>query len=100
ARCDAPRHRHGPATRTHSTRHHEPPHETWRPMTMDTFYLVCFGVGLVLSVVSVLGGFAHLHLGHLHIGHSPLAHHGTAVHSGGSRGLSAVNGFTFTAFLC
>jgi membrane protein implicated in regulation of membrane protease activity len=69
-------------------------------MTMDTFYLVCFGVGLVLSVISVLGGFAHLHLGHLHIGHSALAHHGTAAHSSGSRGLSAINGFTFTAFLC
>ena len=69
-------------------------------MTMDTFYLVCFGVGLVLSVISVLGGFAHLHLGHLHIGHSTLAHHGTGAHGSGSRGLSAVNGFTFTAFLC
>ncbi len=69
-------------------------------MTMDTFYLICFGVGLVLSVVSVLGGFGHLHLGHLHIGHSTLAHHGTGAHGSGSRGLSAVNGFTFTAFLC
>jgi hypothetical protein len=74
-------------------------------MTMDTFYLTCFGVGLVLSVVSVLGGFGHLHLGNLHMGHSPLAHHGTGAHSSGaqgshSRGLSAVNGFTFTAFLC
>jgi membrane protein implicated in regulation of membrane protease activity len=67
---------------------------------MDTFYLICFGVGLVLSVVSVLGGFAHLHLGHLHIGHSAVAHHGTGAHGGGSRGLSAVNGFTLTAFLC
>jgi membrane protein implicated in regulation of membrane protease activity len=67
---------------------------------MDTFYLICFGVGLVLSVVSVLGGFAHLHLGHLHIGHSTLAHHGTGAHGSGSRGLSTVNGFTFTAFLC
>ena len=69
-------------------------------MTMDAFYLICFGIGLVLSVVSVLGGFAHLHLGHLHIGHSTLAHHGTGAHGSGSRGLSAVNGFTFTAFLC
>ena len=67
---------------------------------MDTFYLICFGVGLVLSVISVLGGSTHLHLGHLHIGHSPLAHHGTGAHSSGSHGLSAVNGFTFTAFLC
>jgi len=69
-------------------------------MTMDTFYLICFGVGLVLSVVSVLGGFAHLHPGHLHIGHSALAHHGTGAHGSGSRGLSSVNGFTLTAFLC
>jgi membrane protein implicated in regulation of membrane protease activity len=69
-------------------------------MTMDTFYLICFGVGLVLSVVSVLGGFAHLHLGHLHTGHSALAHHGTGAHGSGSRGLSGVNGFTLTAFLC
>jgi membrane protein implicated in regulation of membrane protease activity len=67
---------------------------------MDTFYLICFGVGLVLSVVSVLGGFAHLHLGHLHIGHSALAHHCTGSHGSGSRGLSSVNGFTLTAFLC
>jgi membrane protein implicated in regulation of membrane protease activity len=69
-------------------------------MTMDTFYLICFGVGLVLSVAFFLGGFAHLHLGHLHIGHSALAHHGTGAHVNGSRGLSAVNGFTLTAFLC
>jgi membrane protein implicated in regulation of membrane protease activity len=69
-------------------------------MTMDTFYLICFGVGLVLSVAFFLGGFAHLHLGHLHIGHSGLAHHGTGAHGSGSRGLSALNGFTLTAFLC
>jgi membrane protein implicated in regulation of membrane protease activity len=67
---------------------------------MDTFYLICFGVGLVLSVAFFLGGFAHLHLGHLHIGHSALAHHGTGAQGSGSRGLSAVNGFTLTAFLC
>ena len=65
---------------------------------MDTFYLICFGVGLVLSVAFFLGGFAHLHLGHLHIGHSALAHH-AGTHSS-SQGLSAVNGFTLTAFLC
>jgi membrane protein implicated in regulation of membrane protease activity len=72
---------------------------------MDTFYLICFGVGLVLSVAFFLGGFAHLHLGHLHIGHSALAHHGigahgSGAHGSGSSGLSAVNGFTLTAFLC
>jgi membrane protein implicated in regulation of membrane protease activity len=66
---------------------------------MDTFYLICFGVGLVLSLASVIGGFAHLHIGRLHIGHTAHVHHGAGAH-GGSRGLSAVNGFTVTAFLC
>jgi membrane protein implicated in regulation of membrane protease activity len=68
-------------------------------MTMDTFYLICFGVGLVLSVASVIGGFAHLHLGRFHFGHSAHIHHSAGAHDS-SRGLSAVNGFTITAFLC
>jgi membrane-bound ClpP family serine protease len=62
---------------------------------METIYLVCFIVGLVLSVLSVLGGFAHLHIGRIHVGHTPHAH----THSG-THGLSSVNGFTITAFLC
>jgi hypothetical protein len=62
---------------------------------MDSFYLICFGVGLVLSLISVVGGFAHLHIGHFHIGHATHVHtHGTP------HGLSAVNGFTITAFFC
>jgi hypothetical protein len=67
-------------------------------MTMDSFYLVCFGVGLVLSVVSVLGGLTHLHIGRLHIGHSAHSPHGASAR-GGTHGISAVNGFTITAFL-
>lgn len=69
-------------------------------MTMETFYLVCFGIGLVLSLATAFGGFGHLHLGHLgghfghlHVGQSAHGHHG-------SHGLSALNGFTITAFLC
>jgi membrane protein implicated in regulation of membrane protease activity len=62
---------------------------------MDSFYLICFGVGLVLSIVSVVGGFAHLHIGRSHIGHAARVHT-----RGSSHGLSAVNGFTITAFLC
>jgi membrane-bound ClpP family serine protease len=62
---------------------------------METIYLVCFIVGLVLSVLSVAGGFAHLHIGHLRLGHTAHAH----THSG-SHGISSVNGFTITAFLC
>lgn len=62
---------------------------------MDSFYLICFIVGLVLSLLSVVGGFAHLHFGRLHFGHVHTAH-GVAHKSG----LSSVNGFTITAFLC
>ena len=69
-------------------------------MTMDTFYLICFGVGLVLSVVSVLGGFAHLHLGHLHIGHSRWPTTAPARMAAALGASLRVNGFTFTAFLC
>ena len=62
---------------------------------MDSFYLICFTVGLVLSLISVVGGFAHLHIGRFHIGHAGHTHERGASHS-----LSAVNGFTITAFLC
>jgi membrane-bound ClpP family serine protease len=62
---------------------------------METIYLVCFIVGLVLSVLSVVGGFAHLHIGRIHVGQTTHAH----THSG-THGLSSFNGFTITAFLC
>jgi membrane protein implicated in regulation of membrane protease activity len=66
---------------------------------MDSFYLICFCVGLILSVLSLIGGFAHLHIGRIHIGHMA---HGHAPHTAahGGHGLSAINGFTITAFLC
>jgi hypothetical protein len=60
---------------------------------MEPFFLICFLVGLILSVLSVAGGLTHLHIGRLHIGHTAHAH-------GSSHGLSSVNGFTITAFLC
>jgi hypothetical protein len=65
---------------------------------MDSFYLICFCVGLVLSLISVAGGFAHLHMGRFHIGHVAHGH----AHAGAQNGLglSAVNGFTITVFLC
>jgi membrane protein implicated in regulation of membrane protease activity len=69
---------------------------------METFYLICFIVGLVLSVLTVIGGFGHLHLGHfghLHLGHHTHIHTHGGSHNG-SFGISAVNGFTITAFLC
>src|SRR5437870_4800176 len=61
-------------------------------MNWDVIYLVCFGTGLVLSVLSAVGGFGHLHLGHFHLGHSAGLHHG--------RGVSRFNAFTVLAFLC
>lgn len=62
---------------------------------METIYLVCFIVGLILSVLSIAGGLTHLHLGHLHLGHTAHAHT-----QNGSHGISSINGFTITAFLC
>jgi membrane protein implicated in regulation of membrane protease activity len=61
---------------------------------METLFLVCFGVGLVLSLLAVAGGTGHLHIGHLRIGH-------IHAHKGGGHGLlHALNGFTLPAFLC
>jgi hypothetical protein len=61
-------------------------------MNWETFYLTCFAIGLVFSVLSFLGGFGHLHLGHLHIGHG----HGLHAHGRVSR----FNIFSLMAFLC
>jgi hypothetical protein len=77
----------------------------------DTFYLICFGVGLVLSVVGFLSGVLHLHVGHLKLGgHGAHGSHGAhAGHVGTSNSASAArssnsaspfNGFTVVAFLC
>ena len=59
---------------------------------MNTFYLVCFTLGFVLSILAAFTGLGRLHFGHIHI------HAHARVHNGGS--LSAVNGFTLPAFLC
>ena len=63
-------------------------------MNWESFYLICFGVGLLLSVLSFAGGFGHLHLGHLHAGH-----HAHAGHAHGNS-VSPFNMFTAMAFLC
>jgi hypothetical protein len=63
---------------------------------MNTFYLVCFVLGLVLSVLAAFSGLGRLHFGHLHGGHL----HVKAGHSGHSGQMSALNGFTLPAFLC
>lgn len=74
-------------------------------MTWATFYLICFVVGVVFSVLSVVGSFgrfhaaAHWHLPHFHHGHAaglghaghlPVhagpAHIGNVAHAGGNVG--------------
>ncbi len=61
---------------------------------MITLYLVCFVLGLVLSLLAAFSGLGRLHLGHIHV-------HGSHVHArSGAAHVSAFNGFTVAAFLC
>jgi membrane protein implicated in regulation of membrane protease activity len=71
-------------------------------MSAENWYLVCFGVGLVLTVLTYFGGLGHLQVGHFHGGHFHLGHtHAGHPHTGGhDTGLSPINGFTLMAFLC
>jgi membrane protein implicated in regulation of membrane protease activity len=77
-------------------------------MTWTDFYLLCFIVGFVLSVLSFLGGAAHIHLPtrlHLpfHSGHhgGGMAGHGMAGHGTAHvrGGLSWFNAMTIMTFL-
>ena len=63
---------------------------------MNTFYLLCFVLGLVLSLLAAFSGLGRIHFGHLHGGHV----HVKAGHTGQSAQMPAVNGFTLPAFLC
>jgi hypothetical protein len=62
---------------------------------MTTIYLICFVLGLTLSLLATFTGLGRVHFGHLHFGHTHV--HAKASHTGS---LSAVNGFTLPAFLC
>jgi hypothetical protein len=62
---------------------------------MNTFYLVCFVLGLVLSVLAAFSGLGRLHFGHIRLGHAHVK-----AHAGHSGQMSALNGFTLPAFLC
>ncbi len=73
-------------------------------LSAENWYLVCFGVGLLLSVAAFAGGFGHLQLGHLHGAHFHFGHgHGAPVHGShgahADAGLSPLNGFTLLTFL-
>ena len=58
--------------------------------SLENFFLVCFGIGFVLSLISFLAGAAHLHLPakwhlpHFHFGHH--AGHFTGTHGGAHNG--------------
>ena len=80
-------------------------------MTWESFYLICFVAGLMLSAVSLLGGMGHfgghIHVPHMgHVGHLP--HAGHIPHSGGGmRGAASGNAtipwwnaFSIMIFLC
>ncbi|HEX4038976.1 MAG TPA: hypothetical protein VHX37_13030 [Acidobacteriaceae bacterium] len=72
---------------------------------MITFYLICFTLGLSLTILSALGAFTHLHVGHAHLhlhpGHSVSPAHLPGTQGPAARtGVSPVNGFTLAAFLC
>ena len=73
-------------------------------MTWADFYLICFLLGLVLSLLSVLTGSAHLHLPHIHVPHVhvPTVHiHGPHLHAphAEAEGVPWLNFGTMTAFL-
>jgi hypothetical protein len=81
-------------------------------MTWEAFYLICFLAGLMLSVISLLGGMGHFG-GHVHIPHAPHVPHihvphgvaqaGHVAQAGASRGGATVpwwNAFSIMVFLC
>ena len=69
-------------------------------MTWAMFYLVCFVVGVTLSVLSFLGGSFHMPHVHFHLPHGG-AHVPVGVHAGGGGGsqMPFLNFGTITAFL-
>jgi hypothetical protein len=72
-------------------------------LTSEDWYLVCFGVGLVLSLLSFATGAGHLQIPHLHMPHLHAAHGHTPhvhTHAGTHGAMSPFNGFTLLAFLC
>jgi hypothetical protein len=81
-------------------------------MNWETFYLVCFLAGLMLSLVSLLGGMGHFggHVHVPHVGHVPHMPHGGMTHAAGSGSAGSAaqggpevpwwNAFSIMIFLC
>ena len=71
-------------------------------MHWETFYLVCFVLGLTMSAVSLLGGMGHLGGGHFHLPHGAHVPHvlktaGATAHGGN---VPWWNTFSLMVFLC
>ncbi len=86
-------------------------------MNWETFYLVCFLAGLMLSFISLLGGMGHfgghVHVPHVHVphvGHVPQMPHGGLTHAAATGGAGSSvqagpevpwwNAFSIMIFLC
>ena len=67
-------------------------------MTWAMFYLVCFVVGVTLSVLSFLGGSFHMPHVHVHVPHGGV-HVAGGAHAGGGAEMPFLNFGTITAFL-
>jgi len=71
-------------------------------MTWEIFYLVCFLIGITLSVLSFVAGSFHLPHVHVHVPHAHVPHvggHADAGHAGQSADMPFFNFATITAFL-
>ncbi|PYT22766.1 MAG: hypothetical protein DMG58_29485 [Acidobacteria bacterium] len=68
-------------------------------MTWANFYLVCFLVGFILSLLSVVAGSLHVHMPHLDMHHGVPHVHVSHAHGGGQSGVSVLNFGTMVAFL-
>ena len=71
-------------------------------MSWTIFYLVCFLIGVTLSVLSFVGGSFHLPHVHVHLPHAHVLHvggHVAASHGGQPADMPFFNFATITAFL-
>jgi len=66
---------------------------------MTIFFLICFVLGLVMTLLAAFSGLGRVHLGHIHLGHSHIHAKGPG-RSASNSSISAINGFTLPAFLC
>jgi hypothetical protein len=73
-------------------------------MNWESFYLICFVVGVAMSALSLAGGMGrfggHVHVPHVHISHVGHVPHGAGVRGGGGSTVPWWNAFSIMIFLC